>query len=71
MGAICLSPTGNNQGSHWFMSLATSACITCHHWMCQSMPRDVIQRGMQLGRAQGMPDTLTFANQHSNEINDH
>ena len=29
---ICVGPRGNNQGGHWFMSLATGAQITHHRW---------------------------------------
>ena len=28
VGAICLGPTGNAQGSHWFLNLSTGARIT-------------------------------------------
>jgi hypothetical protein len=28
MGCICLGPTGNQQGRHWFMSLASGECVS-------------------------------------------
>jgi len=30
MGAICLGPSGNRQGGHWFMSLTSGSCVTRH-----------------------------------------
>ena len=30
LGAICLGPTGNQQGGHWFLSLTSGARIICH-----------------------------------------
>ena len=32
MGAICLGPTGNAQGGHWFFSITSGCCIVHHHW---------------------------------------
>ena len=70
MGAICLGPTGNSQGSHWFMSLVAGAKIVRTKWTNMPMPREVIQRVNQLGRAQNMPRSLTFADRHGHEIKD-
>eukprot|EP00980_Cylindrotheca_fusiformis_P017025 scaffold5210_cov106-Cylindrotheca_fusiformis.AAC.2 len=67
-GAICLGPTGNAQGGHWFMSLATGARISRHHWTELPMPAEAIQRVSQLGCAQNMPPTLTFADRHGHEM---
>ena len=61
LGAICLGPTGNSQGGHWFMGLGTGARITQH---TLTVPTEVIQCVTQLGHEQGMPDTLTFADYH-------
>ena len=30
LGAICLGPTGNHQGGHWFMTLSSGFQITRH-----------------------------------------
>ena len=70
IGGICLRPTGNNQGRHWFMSYATGAWITHHRWTPLLMPREVIQCVNHIGQEQGMPDTLTFADHHGNELED-
>ena len=70
MGAICLGPNGNQQGGHWFLSLATGQRITRHRWTELPMPQEVIQRVNQLGREQKMPRTLTFADRHGRELED-
>ena len=68
IGAICLGPTGNVQGGHWFMSLATGARICRHRWTELPLPRDAIDRVNQLGKAQQMPQTMTYANRWGREI---
>ena len=62
IGAVCLGPTGNVQGGHWSMSLATGAQICCHQWTELPLPRDAIERVNKLGKAQQMPQTMTYAN---------
>eukprot|EP00957_Ditylum_brightwellii_P065208 4945554-Ditylum_brightwellii.AAC.1 len=44
LGAICLGPTGNSQGSHYFMSLTSGSRITRRVWTELPMPMDVINR---------------------------
>jgi hypothetical protein len=70
IGAICLGPTGNEQGGHYFMSLATSRWLTRNRWTELPMPHDSITRVGNLGRQQGMPKTITFADRFSHEIPD-
>jgi len=70
LGAICLGPTGNAQGGHFFMSLTSGARIIRHRWTPLPMPSDAIQRVTQMGRAQHMPSTVTFADRHGHEIAD-
>ena len=70
LGAICLGPTGNAQGGHYFMSLTSGARLVRHRWTPLPMPSDAIQRVTQMGRAQHMPSTVTFADRHGNEIAD-
>jgi hypothetical protein len=43
IGAICLGPTGNEQGGHYFMFLATGCRIICNHWTELPMPHDAIE----------------------------
>ena len=70
LGAICLGPTGNQQGSHWFLSLATGARIVRHRWTRLPLPREAIIRVNEFGRLQNMPPTLTFADRHGHELED-
>ena len=70
LGAICLGPTGNQQGSHWFLSLSTGARIVRHRWTRLPLPREAIIRVNDFGRMQGMPLTLTFADRHGHELED-
>jgi hypothetical protein len=70
VSTICLGPTGNEQGTHFFLSLATHRVLRRPHFTELPMPVDVIQRVSDLGRQQGMPPTLTFANRHGHELHD-
>ena len=70
MGCICLGPTGNQQGGHWFMSLASGERVVRYRWTELPIPREVIDRVSSIGRRQGMPSTLTYANRHGDEIGD-
>ena len=70
LGAICLGPNGNSQGGHYFMCLSTGARITRDHWTDLPMPREMIRWVTEMGRQQGMPATLTFADRHSHELED-
>ena len=44
MGYICLGPTGNKQGGHYFMSLTSGERVIQNHWTELPMPRDAITR---------------------------
>ena len=70
LGAICLGPTGNQQGSHWFLSLSTVARIVRHRWTRLPLPREAIIRVNDFGRLQDMPLSLTFADWHGHELED-
>ena len=70
LGAICLGPTGNQQGGHWFLSLTSGARIIHHRWTSLPAPREVIRQVNSMGKHQGMPSTLTFANRVGTEICD-
>ena len=70
MGAVCLGPTGNNQGGHWFMSLTSGARISCHHWTELPMPCEATDHVTAIGRSQHMPDTVTYSNRNGSEIED-
>jgi len=60
VGAICLGPTGNLQGSHKFFSLQSRKLITCHTWTALPMPQEVIDRVNAIGLSQDQPKLLTF-----------
>jgi hypothetical protein len=70
MGCICLGPNGNQQGGHWFMSLSSGERVVRNRWTELPMPREAIDRVSAIGRRQGMPSTLTYANRHGREIGD-
>jgi hypothetical protein len=70
MGCICLGPTGNCQGAHWFMSLSLGECVVRYRWTELPMPRAVIDWVSAIGRWQHMPSTITYADRHGNEIGD-
>ena len=70
LGVIYLGLTGNAQGTHYFLSLATGETITQTCWTCLPMPLEVIQRVNQLGRNQNMKKTITFVDRHGMEIED-
>ena len=56
LGAICLGPTGNSQGSYKFMNLRTGRRITRRKWTNLPMPQEVIDRVNELGKADGLPE---------------
>merc|ERR1712025_1329936 len=70
LGAICLGPTGNQQGGHWFFSLTSGARIRRHKWTPMPMPREVINRVNSIALRQKMPTKLTYANRYGHEIED-
>ena len=70
MSCICLGPTGNLQGGHWFMSLTSGERVVRYRWTELPMPQEAIARVSAIGRAQGMPSTITYANRHGAEIAD-
>ncbi|MFN7263281.1 MAG: reverse transcriptase domain-containing protein, partial [Cyanobacteriota bacterium] len=70
IGAICLGPTGNSIGTHFFLSLSTGSTLTRTSFTELPMPDDVIQRVSAMGKQQGMPRTLTFANHLGHELAD-
>ena len=49
LGALCLGPSGNEQGGHYFMSLMTGCRLLRDHWTELPMPQDAITRVGNLG----------------------
>ena len=70
VGALCFGPTGNQQGGHYFMSLATRERLVHSRWTPLPMPREAQSRVNRLGNKQKMPKTLTFGDRHGREIQD-
>jgi hypothetical protein len=70
LSCICLGPTGNIQGGHWFMSLTSGERIVRHRWTELPMPRDAITRINHIGQRQRMPSTITYSNRHGQEFTD-
>ena len=68
IGAIALRPTGNQQGSYFFMSLYTGRIINHLHATKLPMPAEVITRVEQLAKAQNMIPSLAFGNQDNRLI---
>jgi hypothetical protein len=69
-GAICLGPSGNDQGGHYFMSLTTGRRLHRHRWTALPLPDDARNRVSHLGRQQNMPSSLTFADRFGTLIPD-
>ena len=70
VGAICLGPTGNQQGTHYFLSLQTGRVLKRTNFTELPMPDDVIDRVSALGRQQGMPRSLTFGDRYGHILHD-
>jgi hypothetical protein len=70
MRCICLGPTGNRQGAHWFMSLSSGERVVRYRWTELPMPREAIDRVSAIGRRQHMPSTITYVDRHGHEIGD-
>ena len=51
-GAIALNPTGNEQGSYYFMSLTTGRKLARNQWTPLPITSDVIERVHQMAQAQ-------------------
>ena len=51
-GAINLGPTGNLQGTHFFMSLWTGRQLHRSNWTILPMPKEVIDQVHNLARQQ-------------------
>ena len=69
-GAICLGPTGNQSGGHYFMSLSTGSVIKRSRGTELPIPSDMIKRVNSMGTRQGIPRKLVFGDRHAKEIPD-
>ena len=70
ISAICLGPSCNEQGSHYFMSLMMGRWLLHDQWTELPMPHNVVTHVGHMGHAQGMPKSLTFADWYGFELLD-
>ena len=61
---ICLGPSGNEQGRHYFMSLMMGHQLLHDQWTELPMPHDAVTHAGSLGHAPGVPKSLTFADHY-------
>ncbi len=60
VGTICLGPSGNEQGGHYFMSLTTGRRLHKYHWTALPMWMDAIARVNAMGQEQQCPRHWRF-----------
>ena len=68
VGAICLGPTGNEHGTHWFMSLATGKVIQRTRWTPLPMPSEAAAMVEQMANDQNVQDNNAFGDRNAIEI---
>jgi Reverse transcriptase (RNA-dependent DNA polymerase) len=61
VGAICLGPTGNQQGGYFFMNLENGRKLTRYIWKALPMPQQVIDQVHKLAKQDYAIDELHFA----------
>ena len=61
IGTICLGPLGKEQGGHYIISLMMGCQLLHDQWTELPMLHDANMCASQMGRAQGMSKSLTFA----------
>ena len=69
-GAIALHPTGNAQGSYYFLSLRSGKHIVCNNWTILPMLAEVIATVHQLAKACKKSKAIVFTDRHGNIITD-
>ena len=65
IGALALRPTGNAQGSYYFLSLSTGGVINRLHATALPMPDDVIDRVHRMARQQKANPGLVFGDRNN------
>ena len=70
VGALALRPTGNAQGSFYFMSLSTGRVLNRLRGTALPMPDDVIDRVHRMARQQKADPGLLFGDRNMNPIYD-
>ena len=70
LGAICLGPKGNLQGSYKFLNLWTGKMISHHEFTPLPMPQEVIDHVNRLRALDKQPELLTFFDQLGRDVGD-
>ena len=70
VGALALRPTGNAQGSFYFMSLSTGRVLNRLRGTPLPMPDDVIERIHRMARQQKADSGLLFGDRNMNPIDE-
>jgi len=68
LGAIALLPTGNTQGTHYFLNINYGRWVTRNNWTAQPMPNEVIQTIHRLEVACKKHKGLVFTDRNGNLI---
>ena len=69
-GAIALRPTGNTQGTHYFLNINSSRRVARNHWTALPMPNEVIQAIHRLAAANKKHKVIVFKDKSGNILND-
>jgi len=69
-GAIALRPTGNTQGTHYFLNINSGRRVARNHWTALLMPNEIIQVVHRLAAANKKHKGIVLTDENSNIIND-
>jgi len=69
-GAIALTPSGNELGGHYFLSLHTGKRILRNNWTVLPMPNDVVDAVHRLAAASKQAGGITFTDRDGNILTD-
>jgi len=69
-GAIALRPTGNTQGTHYFLNINSGTRVAWNHWTVLPMPNEVIHAIHRLAAANKKYRGIVFMDKSCNIIND-
>ena len=69
-GVIALRPTGNTQGTHYFLNINSGRRVTWNSWTALPMPNEVIHTIHRLAAACKKHKGILFTNKNGNVIDD-
>jgi len=69
-GAIALRPTGNIQGTHYFLNVSSGRCVTRNNWTALPMPNEVIHAIHRLAAACKKYKEIVFTDSRGKIIDD-